>query len=143
MKKRLLTIITIFFYFFVSGQTPNIVGTWKLVKHITTSNGDKNFDCMKLMPGTTILLKINADGTYEETQTDKKGKTFTTIGKCKISSDNKKYSTYNNDFKPKIPKSTIADRTHDVVKLTLTEFEFKTNFCTEDFEGISIYKKVK
>ena len=144
MTKKLSTLIFLTFLFQISfGQKPTIVGTWKLIKHITTFNKDKNYDCIKLMPGTTVILEINSDGTYEETYTDKKGKTTATIGKCKISADYKKYSTYNNDFKPKIPKSTIADRTHDVVKLTLTEFEYKTNMCTEDFEGVSVFARIK
>ncbi len=142
MTKRLLTILTILFFNFTFGQTPSIVGTWKLVKHITTYNGDKNYNCLKLMPGTTIILKINSDGTYEESSTDKKGKTTSTLGKCKISSDNKKYSTYQNYFKPTI-NATCADRKHEVVKLTSTDFEFKTNFCTEDFEGVNIFKRIK
>ncbi len=47
MTKKLLTIITIFFFSFAFGQTPNIVGTWKMIKHTTTFNGDKNYDYMK------------------------------------------------------------------------------------------------
>jgi hypothetical protein len=145
-KSNMRQVLILFFYFnfaCIVAQTPSIVGTWKLTKHITTNGKDKNYDCVKLMPGTTILLKINSDGTYEETYTDKNGKTTATVGKCKISSDNKKYSTYNNDFKPKIPKSTIADGTHEVARLTPTEFEYKVCMCTEGVEGISYFKRIK
>lgn len=144
MKHKLtLTIIIIFLFKFCIGQTVSPIGTWTLVKHITTYSKDKNYDCLKLMGGSTEQTIIRKDGTYERTWIDSKGKKTSTFGMWKISPDNKKLTLYKNDFKPKIPNATIADRTYNVVKLTSTEFEFRENLCTEDFEGVSVYRRVK
>jgi hypothetical protein len=144
MKNKVnLTIIILLFSPFCIAQTSELVGTWNMVKHITTLDNDKNYDCMKHMDGSTEQTKINADGTYERMWTDKKGKKTSTVGMWKLSADNKKLTLYKNSFKPKIPNATIADRTYTVIKLTATEFEFKENLCTEGFEGVSVYRRVK
>jgi hypothetical protein len=88
-------------------------------------------------------MKVNADGKYEIISTDKKGKRNSTIGMWKVSPDNKKLTLYKNEFVPKNSNGTIADRTFDIVKFTATEFQFKENLCTEEFEGVSFYKRIK
>lgn len=97
---------------------------------------------MQLMKGATEEMRIDMKGTYERIWKEKNGKTTSTVGKWKISSDNKKLTLYNSYFIPKT-KDICADRTYDVVMLTPTTFHFKENLCTEDLEGITMYTKIK
>jgi hypothetical protein len=139
MRTKLMLILILSFLEISYSQTAKLVGTWKLVKHITTYQGDTNYDCLKLLQGSTGEITFNADGSYNLTWTDKKGGTTGTIGQWKMSSDNKKLTLFRNDFFPKNPMNTMSDRTYDIVKLTTTEFQFKENMCTEAFEGISYF----
>ena len=145
MKIKLLIILTLTLAIKIAiGQTVSPIGTWKLIKHITTYNKDKNYDCVKLLAGSTEITQFNKDGSYTEINKDIKGKVLSTaFGFWKISADNKKLTLYKNDFKPNPLKATCSDRILDVIKLTTTELEIKEIMCTEDFEGISSYKRTK
>ena len=96
--KHLLTLILLFFSVVLFGQTTdkkiNIVGKWVMTKHMLVEN-TKTVD--KLNKNAKIAYEFKVDGTYKLTSSFKyngKWDTVVTVGKWKISADNKKIEIF-------------------------------------------------
>jgi hypothetical protein len=144
--KHLQTFILLFFSAVLFGQTTdkktNIVGKWVMVKHMLVEN-TKTVD--KLNGDAKIAYEFKADGAYILTSSFKyKGKweTVVTVGKWKISADNKKIELFNNKFLPPNDKDGIcADHPLIIKKMTATEFVTEECWFSEAPAGTSSYKK--
>ena len=145
--KHIYAIILLLFSTLLFGQTSdpetNIVGKWTMVKHILAKNG-KPVD--KFNSDATIVYDFNDDGTYSLTSAFKyqgKWDTVVTVGKLKISADNKNVELYNNKYLPPHDKDgTCADHPLVIKKLTTTDFVTLEYWFSEVAAGTSSYKKL-
>jgi hypothetical protein len=113
-----------------------------MVKHTLLENGKT---VGKLNGDAKINYEFKADGTYKLTSAFKyKGKwdTVVTVGKWKISADNKNIELFNNKFLPPHDKDgTSADHPLIIKKLTATDFVTEEYWFSEAPAGTSSYKK--
>lgn len=113
-----------------------------MVKHTLVENS-KTVD--KFNSDAKIVYEFSIDGSYKLTSAFKyqgKWDTVVTVGKWKISSDNKNIELFNNKFLPPHDKDgTCADHPLVIVKLTATDFVTKEYWFSEDPAGTSTYIK--
>ena len=117
----------------------DIVGEWKLSKHIADMAGEDE-NCAVFYDFMTI--SFSADSTYTLNIKAKDTDVWKGFGKWRVVKNGTEIFLYDNDAKPKRINETFPDHTVVVNKYNKGKLVLEEKLCTVDKPGLSYYSKV-
>jgi hypothetical protein len=123
-----------------SQSREELIGDWKLTKHIADMAGEDQ-DCAVFYEYMTLTL--SADSSYTLSIKSKDSDLWKGFGKWKLIKDGKEILFYGIDAKPKRMNEKFPDHSLVINKFGKGKMTLEERLCTIEKPGLSYYTKIQ